>query len=213
MMYLARLKGLLAENRAPDEPPKLTKGASVSFVSGRGRCVFGNDDAKTSDLDVIERNHLPEKRTPEEPTQLTKAPSVGFVGDHGRRSSLDEAAIAARASVLSCPDEPDAAAIEERAGLAADSVLPVYLDAWARLNCQKPFDASEADWHRALDDGGRFLETWGEDAAALGWKPGELFDVRAGLIWRLAGERVTALGPDHARLGDGRTLERKRGGR
>jgi len=34
--------------------------------------------------------------------------------------------------------EPDEAAIEERAGLAADRVPPVYLDAWARLNHRKP---------------------------------------------------------------------------
>ena len=33
--------------------------------------------------------------------------------------------------------EGTADAIEERAGLAADSVPPAYLDAWARLNCQK----------------------------------------------------------------------------
>src|SRR5271165_2692385 len=32
----------------------------------------------------------------------------------------------------------DTDAIEERAGLAADSVPACYLDAWARLNHQKP---------------------------------------------------------------------------
>ena len=47
-------------------------------------------------------------------------------------------------------------AIEERAGLAADRVPLAYLDAWARLNHQKPFDASEAEWRLALNDGGDF---------------------------------------------------------
>jgi hypothetical protein len=72
-----------------------------------------------------------EKRPPREPTELTKAPSVSFVSDRGRHVSFDDGA--------------SQAAIEERAGLAADGVPAVYLDAWARLNCQKPFDVSEAD--------------------------------------------------------------------
>ena len=147
--YLSRLKRLLAENRSPEEPTKLTKGAFVGFVSGQGS-AFSDDEA----------------------------------------------------------------AIEERAGLAADRVPPVYLDAWARLNCQKPACVSEDEWRLALDDGGHFLDAWGSDAAAMGWMPGALFDVTAGLIWRLAGERVQAPGPDHARLSDGRTIERnRRGGR
>ncbi len=91
---------------------------------------------------------------------------------------------------------PDGAEIDERAGIASDSVPALFLDAWARLNHQKPFAVSEAEWRRALDDGGRFLDAWGEDAAALGWTPGDLFDVTAGLVWRLAGERVEA--NDHA---------------
>jgi hypothetical protein len=52
----------------------------------------------------------------------------------------------------------------------------------------------EIEWHRALDDGGRFLDAFGSHAAALGWTPGEIFDVRSGVIWRLAGEPVRRLG-------------------
>jgi hypothetical protein len=104
--------------------------------------------------------------------------------------------------------EADADAIEERAGLAADAVPDVYLDAWARTNCQKPFRASEGEWRLALDDGGRFLDAWGAEAAALGWTPGELFDVTAGLVWRLCGERVVAVAADHVRLSDGRMIRR-----
>ena len=41
-----------------------------------------------------------------------------------------------------------------------------------------------------------------------------MFDVprnsrSGGLIWQLAGERVTALGEDRARLADGRTMKRR----
>jgi hypothetical protein len=102
---------------------------------------------------------------------------------------------------------PDADAVEERAGLA-DTVPTVYLDAWARLNCQKPASVSEAEWRLALNDGGLFLDAWGEDAAALGWTPRHLFDLTRGLIWLLAGERVEAFLPGHARLSDGRTIRR-----
>jgi hypothetical protein len=115
------------------------------------------------------------------------------------------------------PQEPQRAAIasdeievaiEERAALAADRMPGCYLDAWARLQCQRPLLLAEGDWRRAIDDGGRFLDAWSDEAAALQWTPGELFDVTAGLVWRLAGERVETLGADHARLADGRILER-----
>jgi hypothetical protein len=33
------------------------------------------------------------------------------------------------------------------------------------LNCQKPVNVSEAEWRRALDDGGLFLDARGSDAA------------------------------------------------
>jgi hypothetical protein len=108
----------------------------------------------------------------------------------------------------------DPAAIEERAALAADRVPPVFLDAWARLNCQKPASLSEAEWRLALDDGGRFLDGWGADAATMLWTASELFDVPhdgrpGGLVWQLKGERVGALGEERARLTDGRTIGRR----
>jgi hypothetical protein len=101
-----------------------------------------------------------------------------------------------------------AVAIEERAALAADRVPACYLDAWARLQCQRPLLLAEGDWRRAIDDAGRFLDAWGDEAAAIQWTPDELFNFARGLVWRLAGERVETLGADHARLGDGRIVER-----
>jgi len=98
--------------------------------------------------------------------------------------------------------------IEERAGMAADRVPAVYLETWARINRRKPLRVSEADWRLALNDGGLFLDAWGEEAAALGWPAVRIFDVPAGLVWRLRGERVETLGADRARLGDGRTIMR-----
>ena len=100
-------------------------------------------------------------------------------------------------------------AIEERAGLAADSVPAVYLDAWARLNCQRPEGVTEADWVRALEDGGRLLDGFGHEAAEVGWTTVELFDVRRGLVWRLNGEPVAAVGTQGVRLRNGLTLGRR----
>ena len=99
--------------------------------------------------------------------------------------------------------------IEERAGLAADSVPPVYLDAWARLNCRRLGGVTEGDWLRALDDGGRFLDGFGEKAAEIGWSPSELFDVGRGLVWNMRGERVLAIGTQGVRLRNGLVLHRR----
>lgn len=99
--------------------------------------------------------------------------------------------------------------IEERAGLSADSVPAVYLDAWARLNHQKPEGVTQADWRRALDDGGCFLDGFGKAAAGLGWRPGELFDLGRGLVWRLNGKRVQAIGTHGVRLNNGLALARR----
>jgi hypothetical protein len=110
-------------------------------------------------------------------------------------------------------DEPDLNEIEERAALAGDSVPDCYLDAWARLQCQRPSYAPEEAWRRTIDDAGRFLDAWGARAATLQWRPGELFEVlregrAGGLLWQLKGERVEALDATQARLSDGRTIRR-----
>lgn len=139
-------------------------------------------------------------------TSLRRVPT-GHLRDSGTTGTVGTLGTAGTVGTVGTAD-----AIEERAGLAADGVPAVYLDAWARLNHQQPFDVSEAEWRQALDDGGRFLDGWGHDAAALGWRPGDLFDVTAGLVWRLDGERVGALGPGHVRLSDGRTIEKNRRG-
>jgi hypothetical protein len=146
-----------------------------------------------------------------------KSPSVGFVSDHGSHGVESEGTFVSSVSDhlgnVSGDDDTtealDSDAIEERAGLA-DSIQPIYLDAWARLNHQKPECVSEARWRRALDDGGRFLDDCGSKAARAGWRPGELFDVTAGLIWQLEGEDVVSVGTFRVLLLGGRRIERWR---
>jgi hypothetical protein len=65
---------------------------------------------------------------------------------------------------------------------------------------------TELAWRQAIDDAGRFLAQWGSLAVEFGWTPGDLFDVprdgAVGLVWWLKSRTVTALGPEHASVGD-----------
>ena len=105
------------------------------------------------------------------------------------------------------PPNPEEAQVwlEERKGMAMGKVPERYLDAWARFQLQCPGGVSEERWHQAIDDAGRFLDQWGKLADCFGWSPGDLFDVprdgAIGLAWWLEGRTVSALGPEHACVG------------
>jgi hypothetical protein len=88
-----------------------------------------------------------------------------------------------------------------------------YLDTWARLQCQRPFGASDQEWWQVIDDAGRFLDEWGESAVEFGWTPGDIFDVpidsgKCGLIWFLDGDSVRSLEPDGAFMESGRVFDK-----
>jgi hypothetical protein len=80
-----------------------------------------------------------------------------------------------------------------------------YRNAWARFQLRRPAGVTEQAWRQALNDAGRFLAQWGKLADTFGWSPGDLFDVprdgAMGLVWWLKGRTVTALGPEHAGVG------------
>jgi hypothetical protein len=61
--------------------------------------------------------------------------------------------------------------------MAMGGVPEPYLDAWARLQVQKPMRVSDAEWRQAIDDAGRFLDLWGSLAPEFQWTPGDLFDI------------------------------------
>jgi hypothetical protein len=108
---------------------------------------------------------------------------------------------------------PDADALAERAAIAIeDGRVPLaYADAWAAFQTRKPARVFEADWLRAVDDTGRFLDEWAALALEFGWQPDDIFG-RDGLAWFCAGERVRALGPDNAIAASGRIFARQRQG-
>jgi hypothetical protein len=124
------------------------------------------------------------------------------------------AKVEGRPVVLPGYPEPDQVEIDERAGLAINGGVPaVYADAWARMNCRKPYGVTEAEWRQALDDGGQFLGGWWGLAVEFEWTPGDLFDVPSdgtagGLIWWISGEAVRSLGGDCAFAASGRIFDR-----
>jgi len=152
------------------------------------------------------KTKLGEKQLLRELPKLPKGASVSFVSSHGggfcRIEPGDDAL-----------HEPTHDVIEERRAIIAETCPAPYADTFARLNHQKPFTVSTAEWSLAVNDAGLFLDKWGTLAADMQWSTGDLFDVPregrpGGLIWRLRGERVEALGWDNARLSDGRTIMR-----
>ena len=121
-----------------------------------------------------------------------------------------------RQEAFAAKPEPDAVELEERKGMAMASVPEPYLDAWARLQCQKPMRGPDAEWRQAIDAAGRFLDQWGSLAVEFQWTPGDLFDVPGGgspggLAWFLNGETVRSLGPEHAVTEGGRTAAKRNG--
>jgi hypothetical protein len=93
----------------------------------------------------------------------------------------------------------DGAAEAERAAIAIEmgGVPPAYADAWAAFQTRQQRGPSEADWWRAVDGAGRFLDEWGSFALGFGWRASDIFGAD-GLAWFCAGERVRALGPGMA---------------
>lgn len=108
---------------------------------------------------------------------------------------------------VTIPPEPDEAELVQRAAIAVElgGVPAAYADSWARLQCQRPMGVTNEDWQQAIIDGGVFLDRWGSLALEFQWTAGELFDVprdgATGLVWWLKGRTVTALGPEHAGVG------------
>ena len=83
--------------------------------------------------------------------------------------------------------EHDEFAVAERAAIAVEDgrVPPAYADAWAAFQTRKPGHVTEAEWFRAVDDAGWFLDEWAALALDFGWLPDRYFrPARACMVLR-----------------------------
>jgi hypothetical protein len=88
-----------------------------------------------------------------------------------------------------------------------------YLDAWKRLQVQRPMAVSDDEWRLAINDAGLFLDRWESLAFEPQWLPSDLFSAScdgspSGLVWSLNGEAVRSFGPGHAITESGRIFDR-----
>ncbi len=116
------------------------------------------------------------------------------------------------------PIEIDAA---EREAIAIElgGVPIIYASEFARLQAHPPAEVPRERWDQFINDAGLFLDRWGRQAEALGWRPDELFGLhpdapmarydRMGLIWMLRGEAVLEISDTAARLSGGLAFYRK----
>ena len=147
-------------------------------------------------------DHLLQDRTPDKTDKTDKTPehqenkegfggSVSFVSDPGD--------IAERAAIIRF----DAGVPEEWA------VGYGSLQGWMPQSLLDGGYTPER-WQRVIDDGGKFLDQWGAQAAALGWNAADVFGVHPdapttridamGLVFLIDGRTVQAITAQSARL-------------
>jgi hypothetical protein len=146
--------------------------------------------------------------------------ATGATGQYCRHqeNKQNEPVAACSAFVEASEFEIDAA---EREAIAIElgGVPAVYASAFARLQAEPPAEVPRDRWHQFINDAGLFLDHWGRQAEAIGWRSEELFGLdpgapmarydRMGLIWMLKGERVIELTATTVRLSGGLTYYRK----
>jgi hypothetical protein len=108
------------------------------------------------------------------------------------------------ASFPECPDADERQAIAEMEG----GVSPLYSAGFARLQLTPPPGLSVPRWLQAVDDAGRFLDAFGQQAQAMGWPEDALFG-SGGLIQTLQGAHVTKITSTTAVLSDSRCEQKK----
>ncbi|MGE0109592.1 MAG: hypothetical protein AB7S81_07525 [Bdellovibrionales bacterium] len=114
----------------------------------------------------------------------------------------------------------DQESCDERAAIIqANGVPKEWAEGFAFLcTMERPAAFTPERWRQIVDDGGYFLDAWGRQAAALGWRAEDVFGVNPdaplwrydgmGLVPCLQGRRVIAITENTARIdcGDGAIL-------
>jgi hypothetical protein len=118
-----------------------------------------------------------------------------------------------RSNALTDSAESEADRFEERAALVeyGAGVPREWAEGFARLDLAVPskgFDPRR--WRTLINDGGRFLDRWGVEAARLGWSALDVFGAHpvapavrydaAGLVQLISGGEVIAIRTDRATI-------------
>jgi hypothetical protein len=90
----------------------------------------------------------------------------------------------------------------------ADQVPSRYEPGWRALLAGCPPWAAPRQWETAIFDCRNLFGEWGSELIRLGWQPEDIFGQWTGVGWFIRGSAVTAIGPRHAFLEDGRVYER-----
>jgi hypothetical protein len=99
--------------------------------------------------------------------------------------------------------------MDERQAVAEieGGIPALYSAGFARLQLTPQPGLSVPRWLQAVDDAGRFLDAFGQQAQAMGWQADDLFRPD-GLVRTLQGARVITLTSTIAALSDGRIFKR-----
>jgi hypothetical protein len=116
------------------------------------------------------------------------------------------------------PSTPPAASPETGTAPGTVARQEPYARTLSALEARCPDYIEPGRWQRAVEDGRRFLGTWGEQAHAFGWTARDLFGLHkpptrphpsysrlsryddTGLVWLLEGHSVTALSSETAAI-------------
>jgi hypothetical protein len=159
------------------------------FAKRAVRDVTGVTGVTTAPLGVTEQDLVTPRRVTEVRPVTPKMPTV------------------TPGTPVTCPDRhfPKLIDSADQAALAAvDRAVPqAWAQAFSELEAGCPDGVDEPRWRQAIDDGRRFLETWGVQAGHLRWKPGDLFGLhqiaplarydQMGCVWLLQGRPVVEL--------------------
>jgi hypothetical protein len=104
---------------------------------------------------------------------------------------------------------PASSDLDERQAIAEveGGIPPLYSAGFAGLQLTPPPGLSVPQWLQAVDDAGRFLDAFGQQAQAMGWRADDLFRPD-GLVRMLQGSHVSKLTSTAAALSDGRIFKR-----
>src|SRR4029077_954308 len=108
-------------------------------------------------------------RLPEEPSKPSKGAFEPFEGNRGRGVSpiLPSVSVFTADVIGHEIDEAEREAIAVELG----GIPTIYASEFARLQAQPPAEVPRDRWHQFINDAGLFLDRWGRQAEALGWRP------------------------------------------